>query len=815
MESEKPMQRIKNQFSYIIVLVLVVLLALVVIIGSYNYVRISNTVRQVDETSRFDGRLIEAKNLLSTIQLAENNVKTYGLTKKQEYLEAYYASIDHADSLIEALHQLDGYSDHQLPLDLNLMDSLIAEKFEILNAYLEIQNDYRVDKALDKVLVQIEKKEEPKPIEEESKPKFKPKSLIQRLFQKNKNDSTAESVELESIDQKVERVKRQEKKINQTKISQEFALILEDRTISDQIDAIVNEFESAEKSRIAGLSEEAAHEIRAINQQMTLFFVNAGLLVLLVIWLIFRYVRANNRFGSAQHKAKLQAEQLAETKERFLNNMSHEIRTPMNAISGFAKQLSKSQLNSEQEKQVNIIQKSSDYLLHIIDDVLAYNKLENNQEKLDNRGFNLKVLTSDLYQVLEPSAHSKGVVLKTDVHPDVPEVLIGDPYKLSQILINVIGNSIKFTSDGSVKLTVKREEGNDEHCRLQLKISDTGIGMTDEQLSRVFKEFEQAEVSTTRKFGGTGLGLSITQKLVQLLGGEMVVESTKGMGTTFTIYIPFGIGDERDVYVIREDEEQDIVLKDLNILVVDDEEYNRKLLAAILRNHKVQSTEVNNGREAVQEVKRNAYDVILMDSRMPVMDGIEATRILRGSKQKAIAEIPIIALSAAVSESDQELYKSVGMNGFLPKPFKESKLIEEIYRVTGHQLEQPGETTNEEGLLLNEELDFAHLKELSNGDKAFFEGMLETFVETLKSGLSNINSAAEEGDFESVEDHAHRIAAPCKHLAAKELYSKLKTLEKGIRLDEMESSEVISLLEEINIEAERVMDLVTERLQLK
>lgn len=808
---QEEMKKVKVKRSYIIVFVLIALLGLVLYVGTYSYTNISRVVDDIEAATVSDGRLVQTKNLLREISSAENSVKTYGLTKNSDYLDQYYNAINASDKIMDALIQSSGNSAYNTSLDLDLMDSLITKKFIILNSYLDLQNDYRVGIALDKVIANIETKAgspEAKQSDGESK-SSKERSFIQRLF--NNKDKPVNKVEIGQIDAEIRSIKNQENRINRSIVAKEVELIMADKEVNAQIDSILYDFEIAENQYIALRSDKAAKEIRVINQQITLLFINTGLLVLFVIILITRYVRANNRFGVALERAKTRAEQLAETKERFLNNMSHEIRTPMNAISGFIKQLSSSKLDKKQREHVDIINKSSDYLLHIVDEVLVYNKLQNNQSKIDLRGFELDGLINDLKQVMTPSARKKGVALVTDVYTNTPNVLVGDPYKLNQILINVLGNAIKFTTKGSVNVQVSHKAKTDKQIDLIFKIVDTGIGMTDEQMTRIFEEFEQAEVTTTRQFGGTGLGLSITKKLVHLLNGTITVDSKKGIGTTFTITLPFDIGDQSDIFVIRGEESENTVLQDLSILVVDDEVYNRKLLMAILGKHDINLTEAENGIEAYEEVKRNRYDVVLMDTRMPVMDGIEATSKIRALPDKIDSQVPIIAISAAVSESDQQKYKAVGMNGFLPKPFKEADLIRQIGSVTGRQIAQMKEPSIETPIE-DDALDFTHLNDLSNGDTTFYIDMLKTFVETIENGTSGIKKAVEDEDIDMVAEYAHRIASPCKHLNAMNLYHQLKAIENGIRNDELSMPEVTDLVSNVYKTASDITEKVKQKI---
>ena len=815
------MKNKKFKYSYIILLVLVVLLSLVVFIGGFSYRRMSRVVDQIDQTIKEDNPLIKIKDLQAHIGVASNSAKTYGLTKNSEYLTEYYTEIKLVDELLNHLYEMDQQADLDSQMPLLQLDSLVVSKFEILQEYVSAHDDYRVDNVLDQVIEKIESEQ----IKSPQKPaplntsKRGISDFAKRLFNKeNKARKLKEqSVEFDpkdmsSLDRKIAAIKRAEGKINSRQINDKLELLSADHRVTRQIDSLVTKFELSQSNLVAKRAEEASNEIRFINNQITFFFINTGLLVILIIGLTYRYIKTNNKFEQALKDAKSQAEELAETKERFLNNMSHEIRTPMNAISGFINQLSRSRLSQEQQEQVSIIKKSSDYLLHIIDEVLVFNKLQINKSTLENRAFDFKGLVADIIQILQPQATKKGIVLNYSIAIDVPQVLLGDPYKLNQILINIVGNAIKFTTDGSVSLVVTNSHSTSEKCTLKFEIIDTGIGMTDDQLKKVFDEFEQAEVSTTRNFGGTGLGLSITKKLVELYKGSLDVTSKIDEGTTFIIEIEFGLGKIEDIYVIREYSSTNEQLRDLNVLIVDDELYNRKLLQIILKRHHVHVSEVQNGKEAIAAVQENRFDVILMDSRMPVMDGIEATKAIRAIENKEVADVPIIALSAAVSEADQRQYQNVGMNGFLAKPFKESQLIQEIIRAISADESEVFEIEVPKSKKKSKQANFKNLEELSGGDRAFFVDMLETFVHSMEEGLVHLKEEAAKENIEMVAEYAHKMASPCNHLSLTDLYQALKKLEKGGRKGTLKMTEVNALIEGIELEVAQAIQLANNKL---
>ena len=350
---------------------------------------------------------------------------------------------------------------------------------------------------------------------------------------------------------------------------------------------------------------------------------------------------------------------------------------------------------------------------------------------------------------------------------------------------------------------------------IRLEITDSGIGMKKEQLKKVFREFEQAEVSTSRNYGGTGLGLSIVSMLVKLHEGKIDIISSPNKGTTVSIEISYPLGTEAEIELyekVEKESDSNLTLPEgLKILIVDDEEYNRKLLSTILKKYPVSYTEAINGVEAIMEVKRNNYDLILMDARMPKMDGIEATKRIRRLNGSAKSNIPIIALTAAVTEENKKEYKFAGMNGCLAKPFKEKELLQEINNL----IELNNNTDTTEAPIDSEKeansLDLSALKELSNGDKAFYTDMLQTFLQTTTTGISEMEKLLKDKNYEMIAEHAHKISAPCKHLGADLLYNLLKEIEENCR-NNTNLDDVSDLIEKMVTEYKTINELINKEL---
>lgn len=779
----------------------------VVVSGFFAYESLSKIVDTIHKEARPDLKLLLIKDIASDLNEVENTIRLYSLTGDATFIKPYEQQ---NTTIQQKLTDLEVYaapgSIEMFHIDtirilvnrkLLILDEIRAlhrSKATATNSFSELYSK------IDTVIIQpdtIRFKQEEK------------KGFFKRLFSK-KDTSTLQPIIIDKSGEK-EIIKQEiagiEKLITvQARQLQAKEKLLFERNIqvTQILDQHIFSLEDSEQKRLESKTQEADSMAAQTYQRMAIFTIGAVILLIIILILFFRNLQRNRTYQQVLKKAKEEAESLAKAKEMFVATVSHEMRTPVNAIYGLTEQMLQKTNSTEMSADLEVVHKSAEHLIALVNDTLDFSKIESQKLKIEQTDFFPDEIIQEIHTLHKDSAQKKGIELNVWNNTDKNLALQGDPIRLKQILINLITNALKFTNIGQITLAVSGAETSGQNYLLHIEVTDTGIGISEEDQHRIFDEFVQLDTELTQKQRGAGLGLAIVKKLVILQNGKIEVESTPGKGSRFILQIPYQIGNPDNVK--KRSKEQLLIpnwFNMLHFLIVDDEEFNLYLIKNILKKWGVSFTEAHNGSEAAELAEKNAYDLILMDIRMPVLDGYEATKLILQHRPST----KIIALTATNKLADFEKIQLAGMKAFLLKPFAESELLSAVSKLLPEKMEEP----IPEAIAKNTSIDLDELERMSGGDAAFFNEMLKIFIRSSEEALTKFQQNIQSSDWSAIVETAHKLAAPAKHLQATDLYEHLKKLENNSHNSHPE--EIKKLVAKIEHEISSINSILKQKLK--
>jgi signal transduction histidine kinase/CheY-like chemotaxis protein/HPt (histidine-containing phosphotransfer) domain-containing protein len=797
----------KNVKIEIQVTLLTICIAVVVIISGYlAWQSLSKIVDTIHKEARPDLKLLLIKDIASDLNEVENTVRLYSITGNATFIKPYKqqsATIQGKLSDLEAF-AVPGSDEMQLIDSIKL---LVNRKLLILD---EIRSLHRTGpktsesfsklySRIDTVIIQPDtirfKKEEKK-------------GFFKRLF--SKRDTTTKppviidkSKEKEIIKQEIAGIEKQISVQARQLQAKEKVLLERNIQVTELLGQYIYELETNEQKRLETKTLEVDLMAQKTYGRMASFTIAAVILLIIILILFFQNLKRNRTYQQVLKKAKAEAESLAKAKEMFVATVSHEMRTPVNAIYGLTGQMLQKTESTEMMADLNVVHKSAEHLIALVNDTLDFSKIESQKLKIEQIDFLPDEIINEVHTLHKDLAQKKGIELIIRNNTDNSLVLLGDPIRLKQILINLITNAIKFTNQGQIKLTVSCDKTSEQNYLMCFEVTDTGVGISKADQQLIFDEFVQLSTDLTQKQRGAGLGLSIVKKLVQLQNGKIVVDSTPGKGTRFSVQIPFAKGNPENI-TQKSADRLNIPewFKNLHFLIVDDEEFNLYLIKNILNNWGVSYTEAHNGQEAVKLSGENSYDLILMDMRMPVMDGYLASKLIIQNQQAA----KIIALTATTKPTDIEKIEQSGIHAYLQKPFAESALFSEIQKLITTKVAETKAGVYAE----HSSFDLAELERMAGGDSAFFNEMLKIFIRSSEETLAKFHLNFQSSNLSEIIELAHKLAAPAKHLNATVLYNHLKKLENIPQNSQPES--IKNLIDAIEKEIKHINTVLNQKL---
>ncbi|MBX9783496.1 MAG: response regulator [Chitinophagaceae bacterium] len=536
--------------------------------------------------------------------------------------------------------------------------------------------------------------------------------------------------------------------------------------LTNKILATIHQLDAAGETNAINFSNQSDMESRKALKWSKFTVIAACIFALIAFLFIAARIKRQEELIRALNAAQKKEKELSAVKEQFLANMSHEIRTPMNAVLGFVNLLQKQNLNAQSKEYVNAISSSGENLMTIINDILDISKIEAGMLRIKKAPFSLRELLHSVEVMFQAKLEHTDIKLQTVVDETVPDYLNGDSMRLTQILANLISNAVKFTASGSIDVTVNVPSIKEGAIILQLKVSDTGIGISPEKLQSIFDRFNQADADTTRKYGGTGLGLAIVKQLAELQNGTVMAESKLNAGSVFTVEIPYETIEEK---VYEKEAGQKIITKNralaARILIAEDNSMNQSLMKHLMNDWQMPYVLVNNGKEALELLRTEHFDLLLLDIQMPLMNGYTTAQLIRTELKN---NIPIIAMTAHALKGEREKCISYGMNDYISKPIREEQLLELIQQYT-EKNHKPGQSQLPPYPMQSPANSFSvinlhYLKQLSKGNIEFEKAMTQEFILQVPEQLSLLKNAIAKNEWQLLKDTAHNMKTSVSYM---------------------------------------------------
>jgi signal transduction histidine kinase/DNA-binding NarL/FixJ family response regulator len=759
-----------------------------------TYVSFDSLLLKVDELSTPNQKLSTLNNLFEQITQLDQKQRADAIRNPDKPYRAFLLESKNLTATLDSLTQMNWEGSHQTTR-LQAMKRILAKRDFLLIEYLKLKSDFVANKtfsyqldSLSNILVNTQPTADSSVTTHQTKtttttylPEEKKRNFLNRLFGGKKQDP--EPTPLQSVTEEVSikidtlAIARQDSALqqigsimkrlddqNETQtreiLQRELNLINTNIALINQLLSILQEVESEEMKLIENKNAEAASMVASSINRIGIIIIVFFLLASLLVFLILVDISKSNFYRLQLINAKNEAEQLSQVKQRFLANMSHEIRTPLQSIIGFSEQLK----NNPQPEMLNAIQHSSEHLLHIVDEVLDFSRIESGKITLSHEPFLLDDLIDEITSVVRIQAAQKEISFTVKV-PEAISPVLGDPFRLRQILYNLLSNAIKFTNQGSVRFTCEVANETETHTIILFEIADTGKGIPEQDQERIFKQFEQGEGNINRQYGGSGLGLSIVKKLLELQHGTIEVKSELEVGSVFKVQMSF----EKDNLPIKTEPEILLPVSYTGrVWVVDDDPLILKLCSLILKNNQIPHRTIQDP-ELVLKEDLTGVSIIFMDIRMPNINGVELCKMIKTKSP----HLQVIALTAHVLPQEHASIMQSGFDRILTKPFREQDFLGVLGMSTPDQ----------------HEIDLSYLEKMTLGDQGLMNSIIEEFESETTKNLLDLEKRLLDQDSLGAREIIHQLAGRIGQFGARSLSLELKHLEhqldRGMKLIEL------------------------------
>ncbi|MDX1719548.1 MAG: ATP-binding protein, partial [Salegentibacter mishustinae] len=753
-------------------------------------------------------QLFMLSDITTSLYETENLSRQLIQTGNEADLEKYQNQIDSIQLDIQRLKT--GYADSSMKNELDSIKELLSEKSTNLQELYELREQQRNQNYYSQVLNEL-KKIDPSFEDYNYRQRFSnlephQRRLLIRWLEYSREDNaekltnrTADSI-IGSVRNVLSELEIANRRFQNTVDKKEQEFLENDMIINQQLRRLLGKIELEEREASIQRAKVSQNMIEESSQIFLIAGIVSFLIILLSLIFIIKDITKSQQYRRQLEEAKDFAETLLKRREQFMAAITHDLRSPLNTLIGYTDLIEKSSLNTKQSHYMDQVKKSSNFILHLVNDLLDLSKLEAGKMTVEKLPFNpAKLIKDTVYNAL-PATRNENVAIVFEASKDADTQVLSDPFRIKQIIANLITNACKFTKEGEIKVNIYlKKEIEDSYC-LIISVKDTGIGISEEKQEEIFEEFSQENTKIEKAYGGTGLGLTITKSLTELLKGELKLKSKQGEGSEFTVFLPVRKLTTEAAKIPEVETTPELPdLSGETALIVDDEPSQLSLTGELLKSMGMQCDSALNGSDALKKLENRKYSLVLTDIQMPEMDGFDLIKNIR--KKYKIGELPVIALSGR-TDVDAETYKLAGFNKSLLKPYKPGKLQQSIAAI--FKLELKEKVNNNLQHSKNNHYDLQDIYDFSAGDQEAVQTILEAFIESSRSQIELIAIARKNNDEKEVSRLAHKMVPMLKQINAKHLARQLERLEQNEAFTDKEFNQlkagILNLMEELEQE---------------